>query len=63
LGLSVKTAITAKVTGKFSIRLVPNMELETVRAQAEKYLNAEFAKLQTTNSIEIVWEHGANPWL
>merc|ERR1711977_154407 len=44
-----KTVIPAKVIGKFSIRTVPNMEIEDVNKLVFDYINAEFKKLNSKN--------------
>ncbi|CAG8565833.1 24098_t:CDS:2 [Dentiscutata erythropus] len=58
-----KTVLPAKVTGKFSIRLVPNMDPNRVNELVEKYLKDEFAKLGSKNTISVECLHGAKPWI
>ena len=58
-----KTVIPAKVTGKYSIRLVPNLSPETVTQLCTGFLEHEFAKLGTKNTLSIETLHAAKPWL
>ncbi|KAL9114140.1 MAG: hypothetical protein Q9227_001912 [Pyrenula ochraceoflavens] len=56
-----KTVIPAKVTGKFSIRTVPNMQLRDVDALVYKYIKDEFAKLGSKNTMNVSLMHDG-PW-
>ncbi|KAJ8656889.1 hypothetical protein O0I10_007486 [Lichtheimia ornata] len=58
-----KTVVPAKVIGKFSIRTVPDMDPEKVTELVCKYVNDEFAKLGSKNSMEIKCSHAGNHWL
>ena len=58
-----KTVIPARVSGKFSIRLVPNQTPELVDPLVVQYLEAEFAKLNTKNKLVIECLHGGKPWV
>ncbi|ORZ40929.1 hypothetical protein BCR44DRAFT_117286 [Catenaria anguillulae PL171] len=58
-----KTVIPAKVTGKFSIRSVPNMDPKEINEKVSKYLEAEFAKLNSKNKFKIEGSHGGKPWV
>lgn len=49
--------------GKFSIRLVPDLSPEKVVPLVKKFLNDEFAKLGSKNTISIEAPHGGQPWL
>ncbi|KAF8480212.1 CNDP dipeptidase [Russula ochroleuca] len=62
-GAGGKTVIPAKVTGKFSIRLVPPQTPENVDPLVVKFLSAEFAKLGSKNSINVEDLHGGKPWV
>jgi len=62
-GAGAKTVIPASVSGKFSIRLVPPQTPETVDPLVIKYINAEFAKLNTKNKMKIENLHGGKPWI
>ncbi|KAJ1727401.1 hypothetical protein LPJ61_004589 [Coemansia biformis] len=57
-----KTVIPARVRGKFSLRTVPNMEPARVAELVTKYLNDEFAKLGSKNSMRVVETHGGRWW-
>ncbi|KAJ3346847.1 hypothetical protein HDU83_002616 [Entophlyctis luteolus] len=58
-----KTVIPAKVTGKFSIRSVPNQTPERISQLVEKYVTAEFAKLGSKNSMKIECPQGGKSWV
>lgn len=58
-----KSVIPGQIVGKFSIRLVPPMTAKKVEAQVELFLQTEFAKLKSKNTIKIDHMEGANPWL
>ncbi|XP_048363899.1 cytosolic non-specific dipeptidase-like [Sphaerodactylus townsendi] len=58
-----KTVIPAKVTGKFSIRLVPNMEPTIVIKQVTDYLKKKIAEWNSPNHIEITAVMAAKPWI
>ena len=58
-----KTVIPRKVVGKFSIRLVPDMDETKVEELVEAHLQREFAKLDSPNKMEVVLKHGVKAWL
>ena len=58
-----KTVIPAKVVGKFSIRTVPNMEIEEVNNLVFKYVKEQFAKLQSKNSMRVFCQHAGKWWV
>ncbi|TFK29507.1 CNDP dipeptidase [Coprinopsis marcescibilis] len=62
-GVGAKTVIPAKVSGKFSIRLVPPQTPDNVNPLVLSYLESEFAKLNTKNKLTIEDLHGGKPWL
>ncbi|KAF9030326.1 Zn-dependent exopeptidase [Hymenopellis radicata] len=62
-GAGAKTVIPAKVAGKFSIRLVPPQTPDNVRPLVTAYLESEFAKLGSKNTMTIEEVHGGKPWL
>ncbi|KAH7696171.1 Protein Y71H2AM.11 [Aphelenchoides avenae] len=62
-GPGSKTVIPAKVTGKFSIRLVPNMEPEKVDELVFEYLNKLWAQRGSSNTMKPVSLSGARPWV
>ncbi|XP_072907997.1 cytosolic non-specific dipeptidase isoform X2 [Hemitrygon akajei] len=62
-GAGVKTVIPRKVTGKFSIRLVPNMDPEVVEKQVVDYIQKLFAERGSPNTMKVHMNHGAKAWL
>uniref|UniRef100_A0A8D0G4L9 Peptidase M20 dimerisation domain-containing protein n=1 Tax=Sphenodon punctatus TaxID=8508 RepID=A0A8D0G4L9_SPHPU len=58
-----KTVIPARVIGKFSVRLVPNMEPSVVKKQVTDSLNEKFAERNSPNRVKITSEYGSKPWL
>ncbi|KAF8513705.1 CNDP dipeptidase [Hysterangium stoloniferum] len=58
-----KTVIPASVSGKFSLRLVPFQTPDNINPLVEKYIKAEFAKLNSRNSLELECLHGGKPWV
>ncbi|OAT09269.1 cytosolic nonspecific dipeptidase [Blastomyces gilchristii SLH14081] len=58
-----KTVIPAKVIGKFSIRTVPNMESEDVNRLVFDYIKAEFAKLNSKNTMDCSLQHDGKWWV
>ncbi|XP_034730285.1 cytosolic non-specific dipeptidase [Etheostoma cragini] len=58
-----KTVIPAKVTAKFSIRQVPNMDPAMVKKQVTDYLHSVFAKRRSPNKLKVTMVIGAKPWL
>eukprot|EP00045_Choanoeca_perplexa_P016898 m.234840 g.234840 ORF g.234840 m.234840 type:complete len:158 (-) comp17392_c0_seq4:3794-4267(-) len=52
-----------KVIGKFSIRLVPDQTPDEIIAKVTEHINAEFAKLGSTNKISVDCGHGGKPWV
>lgn len=57
-----KTVIPHKVTGKFSIRLVPNMEPSKVVEAVQKHVESEFSKLKSKNTMKLIPDHPGKPW-
>ncbi|KAI1441499.1 cytosolic non-specific dipeptidase [Annulohypoxylon stygium] len=58
-----KTVIPAKVIGKFSIRTVPNMEIEQTNELVYKYVKEVFAKLNSKNSLKVYAQHCGKWWV
>jgi Cys-Gly metallodipeptidase DUG1 len=58
-----KTVIPAKVIGKFSIRTVPNMEPEDVDKLVFKYVDEQFKKLGSKNTIKTSLMHAGKWWV
>ncbi|TIB74922.1 hypothetical protein E3Q23_02520 [Wallemia mellicola] len=68
-GGGAKTVIPAGVKGKFSIRTVPNMDIQKLEELVKKHLNSEFAKLNSRSNFEVVqlsagpaWAADPNHW-
>ena len=57
-----KTVIPAKVIGKFSIRTVPNMEIEKTNELVCKYVREQFAKLGSKNTLNVFPQHSGKWW-
>ncbi|WFD36739.1 hypothetical protein MCUN1_003626 [Malassezia cuniculi] len=58
-----KTVIPAKVTGKFSIRMVPDMDGQKVIDAVKAYVEDEFKKLGSRNTIEFKHDSPGLPWV
>lgn len=58
-----KTVIPAKVIGKFSIRTVPNMEPEDVDRLVFKYVDEQFKKLGSKNTMRCYLQHAGKWWV
>lgn len=58
-----KTVIPAKVIGKFSIRTVPSMQPDQVTQLVKNHVQAEFKKLNSSNSVEVECLHAGKWWL
>ena len=46
---------SSQVIGKFSIRVVPTMNPDKVVDQVRAHVAAEWAKLNTPNTYEVLW--------
>ncbi|PVU95578.1 hypothetical protein BB561_001723 [Smittium simulii] len=57
-----KTVIPAKVIGKFSIRSVPNMEIDTINELVIKYITEQFALTESKCTINVKCEHSGRWW-
>ena len=53
----------AKVTGKFSIRLVPDQNPTRIGEAVTRHLNNKFASLNSPNKMEVKLQHGAPAWV
>uniref|UniRef100_A0A8B9GT09 Cytosolic non-specific dipeptidase n=1 Tax=Astyanax mexicanus TaxID=7994 RepID=A0A8B9GT09_ASTMX len=62
-GGGAKTVIPRKVNGKFSIRLVPDMDPKVVEKQVVSYLEKKFAELESPNKLNVFMGHGAKAWV
>ncbi|XP_053100868.1 cytosolic non-specific dipeptidase-like [Hemicordylus capensis] len=60
---ATKTVIPSRVIGKFSIRLVPNMEPSVVIKQVTDHLYKKFAERKSPNHINITCVISAKPWI
>jgi len=58
-----KTVIPAKVTGKFSIRTVPDMQSAQVDACVYAHIDAAFRKLGSKNRCKATLQHAGNWWV
>jgi hypothetical protein len=52
-----------RMTGKFSIRLVPDMTTAKTTELVLDYVNKEFAKINTKNKMNVELLHGGEPWV
>lgn len=59
----VKTVIPAKVVGKFSIRTVPDMEIEKVNEAVYKYCDSVFKSLKSKNTMNVTLQHAGKWWV
>ncbi|KAF8173699.1 hypothetical protein BJ912DRAFT_991680 [Pholiota molesta] len=62
-GAGAKTVIPAKVSGKFSIRLVPPQTPDAVDPLVIAHLEKAFAALGSKNKLVIENLHGGKPWI
>ena len=58
-----KTVIPAKVIGKFSIRTVPDMEIEKVNEVVYKHVKEKFAELGSKNTLKVYLQHAGKWWV
>ncbi|KAJ3070833.1 hypothetical protein HDU98_006174 [Podochytrium sp. JEL0797] len=58
-----KTVIPAKVTGKFSIRSVPDQTPEKIAELVKKHVEAEFKKLGSKNTLRLDAPQGGKCWV
>lgn len=58
-----KTVIPAKVIGKFSIRTVPDMEIDQTNEAVYKYVKEVFAKLGSKNTLRVYAQHTGKWWV
>ena len=62
-GPGAKTVIPSKITGKFSIRIVPNMEPAVVDKLVVDYLNKLWAQRGSPNKFKVHPYQGSLPWV
>ncbi|XP_069906151.1 beta-Ala-His dipeptidase isoform X4 [Oryctolagus cuniculus] len=58
-----KTVIPGRVVGKFSIRLVPHMNVSVVEKQVKRHLEDVFSKRNSPNHMTVSMVVGLQPWL
>ncbi|KAF9224708.1 CNDP dipeptidase [Gyrodon lividus] len=58
-----KTVIPSKISGKFSLRLVPPQTPEAVIPLVTQYIESEFAKLNSKSKMTVEYLHGGKPWV
>ncbi|KAI1270743.1 cytosolic non-specific dipeptidase [Xylariaceae sp. FL1019] len=58
-----KTVIPAKVIGKFSIRTVPDMDIDKTNEAVHSYVKDVFAKLGSKNTLKIYPQHSGKWWV
>ncbi|EGS19558.1 glutamate carboxypeptidase-like protein [Thermochaetoides thermophila DSM 1495] len=62
-GAGAKTVIPAKVIGKFSIRTVPNMDIEKTNEAVSRYVEAVFKSLGSKNTMKVYPQHTGMWWV
>lgn len=62
-GAGSKTVIPRKVTGKFSIRLVPDMDPAEVEGLVTVYLEKKHKESGSPNPLKVTMGHGGKPWV
>lgn len=62
-GDGAKTVIPRKVTGKFSIRIVPNQTPEKTEKLVVEHINRLFASRNSPNKCRAYMIHGGKPWV
>ncbi|KAI0536974.1 cytosolic non-specific dipeptidase [Xylaria digitata] len=58
-----KTVIPAKVIGKFSIRTVPDMDIDKTNEAVYSYVKEVFAKFNSKNSLKVYAQHTGKWWV
>nr|XP_021529208.1 beta-Ala-His dipeptidase isoform X2 [Aotus nancymaae] len=58
-----KTVIPGRVIGKFSIRLVPHMNVSVVEKQVTQHLEDVFSKRNSSNEMVVSMALGLHPWI
>eukprot|EP00658_Telonema_sp_P-2_P017143 TRINITY_DN16637_c0_g1_i2.p1 TRINITY_DN16637_c0_g1~~TRINITY_DN16637_c0_g1_i2.p1 ORF type:complete len:219 (-),score=48.43 TRINITY_DN16637_c0_g1_i2:324-980(-) len=61
-GPGSKTVIPRKVTGKFSLRIVPDMHPDKVEAVVRKHIDKEWAKLGSPNKMRLGLDKASFAW-
>jgi di- and tripeptidase len=55
--------VSSHASAKISLRLVPNQEVDMIIKSLTRFLEQEFAKLDTHNRLSITIDNQADPWL
>ncbi|KAI0452145.1 cytosolic non-specific dipeptidase [Xylaria acuta] len=58
-----KTVIPAKVIGKFSVRTVPDMDIDKTNEAVYSYVKEVFAKFNSKNSLKVYAQHTGKWWV
>ncbi|XP_007950930.1 beta-Ala-His dipeptidase [Orycteropus afer afer] len=58
-----KTVIPGRVIGKFSIRLVPHMNVSVVERQVKQHLEETFSRRNSSNHMAVSMVLGMHPWV
>lgn len=58
-----KTVIPRKVSGKFSIRLVPDQTPDKTNQLVNDYLHQMWKLRESPNVMRVVNHHGGKPWM
>ncbi|KAL0613492.1 LOW QUALITY PROTEIN: Beta-Ala-His dipeptidase [Plecturocebus cupreus] len=58
-----KTVIPGRVIGKFSVRLVPHMNVSVVEKQVTQHLEDVFSKRNSSNDMVVSMALGLHPWI
>uniref|UniRef100_A0A8H7K3S7 Peptidase M20 dimerisation domain-containing protein n=1 Tax=Bionectria ochroleuca TaxID=29856 RepID=A0A8H7K3S7_BIOOC len=61
-GPGAKTVIPAKVIGKFSIRTVPDMDIDETNTCVFKHVEEQFSKLKSKNTLKVYAQHTGKWW-
>ncbi|ELV10904.1 Zinc finger protein 407 [Tupaia chinensis] len=59
----MKTVIPGRVIGKFSIRLVPHMNMSVVEKQVVQHLQDVFSRRNSSNKMAVSMTLGLHPWI
>lgn len=62
-GSGAKTVIPRKVTGKFSIRLVPDQNEKDIERLVVAHLTEKFKARNSPNKLNVFMFHGSKPWI
>ncbi len=54
IALPDATVIPGTVEGQFSLRIVPDQDLDTIVESLKQYIQTSFNKLQSPNSLKVI---------